>query len=415
MKSRIFRYIAFLCAVSAALSCLTFGSAETEDPAGKMAAMYAYTLNDYLFTYGSLYTENPGDSFYYEEDGAYPNGVIYSEIVNFDADKEPYLLIFLADSEYSVGSCHIWKYDEQKERSERIAILDVNYMKLADGQVGSFSMGTSNNKRYLIYRVYENDTPVIANYYTAVDGDAFKYIVPPAVYSEIGVMDFSNRYFHSNVDISGFNKSISQFFDRLKNTAADSVTYPDIAERLQDEDEAHIEAVLKTVTGLNNFDIADYKTMDAYREALSIKPNGDRFYLISEVYDLGDEIYYVRFSTDRSYYNYALLRRSDDAENGYQILKVRTDCIPLSDRELKQIKTDYDRNTLLYKKTKGRLKLLKPGETDNSGAEKEQKKPLISVDKILDRDAKLPIVCIGGGVALALLTILWVYLLSDND
>ena len=127
---------------------------------------------------------------------------------------------------------------------------------------------------------------------------------------------------------------------------------------------------------------------------------------------MGDEIYYIRFSTDRSYYNYALLRRSDDAENGYQILKVRTDCIPLSDRELKQIKTDYDRNTLLYKKAKGSLKLSKYCADDNA---EPSKKPLIQIDKSFDKQTRLPIVCIGGGIAVALLTILWVYLYSDND
>ncbi len=35
--------------------------------------------------------------------------------------------------------------------------------------------------------------------------------------------------------------------------------------------------------------------MDEYQNALNVEPNGDRFYLISEAYNLGDEIYYVRF------------------------------------------------------------------------------------------------------------------------
>lgn len=416
MKNRIIRVISLLSAIAISLSCLTFGSVSADEPVGKMAAMYAYTLNDYIFTYGTLTTESAGGSFRFDEGDAYPNGVIYSEIVNFDANENPYLVIFLADAEYSVVSCHVWKYDEQKERSERIAILDVNYEQLADGQVGAFSMGFNNDKRYIIYRAYENDVQRRADFYTAIDGDAFKYVSPPSVMDEIGVVDFSNRYFHPNVDISQYNLTLNQFFDKLKNTAADSVTYEDIAERLSAEDEAQIEEVLKTVTGFTNFDIADYSTIDAYREAVKVKPNGDRFYLISEAYDLGDEIYYVRFSTDRSYYNYALLRRSEDAENGYQILKVRTDCIPLSDRELKQIKTDYDRNTLLYKKTKGKLKLLKPGEEKKGSEEKpaETKKPFIQIDKMFDSESRLPIVCIGGGVALALLTILWVYLFSDN-
>ena len=106
------------------------------------------------------------------------------------------------------------------------------------------------------------------------------------------------------------------------------------------------------------------------------------------------------------------MRRSDDAENGYQILKVRTDCIPLSDRELKQIKTDYDRNTLLYKKSKDSLKLSKQSDCDNA---QPSKKPLIEIDKSISSRTRLPIVCVGGGIAVALLTILWVYLYSDND
>ena len=89
------------------------------------------------------------------------------------------------------------------------------------------------------------------------------------------------------------------FFDKLKNSAADSVTYEDIAERLSDEDEHQIEEVLKNVVSYTDFDIANYTTMDEYQNALNVEPNGDRFYLISEAYNLGDEIYYVRFSTDR--------------------------------------------------------------------------------------------------------------------
>ena len=152
------------------------------------------------------------------------------------------------------------------------------------------------------------------------------------------------------------------------------------------------------------------------QNALNVEPNGDRFYLISEAYNLGDEIYYVRFSTDRSYYNYALLRRSDMADNGYQILKVRTDCIPLSDRELKQIKADYDRNTLLYKKSKGTLKLSKTSKYDDSdGLSEPTKAPAIHIEKSLKSSTRLPAVCLGGGIAIALLTVLWVYLYSDNN
>ncbi|MGN0107952.1 MAG: hypothetical protein ACI4A5_09700 [Hominilimicola sp.] len=413
LKNRIFRFLSVFCSAVIALSCLTYSGASADEPVGKMSSVYAYVLNDYLYTYGAMYTDNAGDTFRDDVENEFaPNGVIHSEIINFDANENPYLVIFLADAGYNTASCHVWKYNEQDEKAERIAILDVNYTMLADGQVGAFALGFNDDKRYIIYKVYEDNVLTHADYYTAIDGDAFEYVNAPQVLSEIGVMDFSASYFHPGVDVSHYNENVGKFFDTLKNSAADSVTYEDIAERLSGEDEAQIEAVLKNVTSFTDFDIANYTSMEDYRKALEVEPNGDRFYLISEAYDLGDEIYYIRFSTDRSYYNYALLRRSDDAENGYQILKVRTDCIPLSDRELKQIKTDYDRNTLLYKKSKGSLKLSKQSECDDA---RPSKKPVIEIDKTISSQTRLPIVCVGGGIAVALLTILWVYLYSDND
>lgn len=416
MKNRIMRVIALFCALTAALSCLTFGSAAGDGNVGKRFAMFAYTLNDYIFTYGPYTTQEAGDSVIYGENGSYPRGVIYSEVVNFDKDKEPYLVIFLADSDYTIASCHIWKYDEQKGKTERIAIIDKNYMTYGDGQVGTFSMGFNGDKRYIVYKVYENDALIRTDYYTAIDGEAFKYIKAPNMQSEIGVADFSNRYFHANVDVSKGNRALHGTFDNYRNCAADSVKYENIADRLSEDDEDRLERVLSDYTGLTNFDIAEYKSDSEYKSALSARPLGDRFYLINEMYRLGDEMYYVKFSTDRSYYNYAILLRTDDTDDGYQILKVRTDCIPLSGKELEEIKTDYDRNTLLYKKAKNKLNLSKPGEVqDSESTGKAVKKPVIQFDKLFSKETRLPVICIGGGVAIALLTILWVYLFSDND
>lgn len=408
LKKRIFRVVSAMCALFIAISCLNSGVAEENDNSGRLAAVYAYTLNDYIYTYGTLSTTEENGTWHFDNGDEYPKGVMYSEVINFDADKEPYLAIFLADPEYTIASCHIWRYNEEKDKAERIAILDVNYRFLTNGKVGTFSMGFNGNKRYIVYKVFENDVLKHEDYYTAIDGDSFRYVKTPPLTEEIGVADFSERYFHPGTDVSHFNKQLNLFFDSLKNASADSVTYENIAERLSAEDEAQIESVLGTVTGFTNFDIADYSSMEAYREAVDVRPDGDRFYLISEAYNLGDEIYYVRFSTDRSYYNYALLQRSDDAPDGYQILKVRTDCIPLSDTELKQLKTDYDRNTLLYKKAKGTISLKNTPESDS-------KQPMFSFKKIFDDGTKLPIVCVIGGVAVALLTILWVYMYSDNN
>lgn len=416
LKNRIFRLFSCFCSLIIAMSCLTFSSASADEPVGKMSAIYAYTLNDYLYTYGAMSTKKAGAAITDKKDGSYaPHGVVYSEIVNFDSNENPYLVIFLAASEFNSASCHIIRYNEETEKAERIAILDINHSRLADGEVGVFSLGAAGEKRFIIYRLYKDEVLQSSNYYTAVDGTAYKYVVEPEVASEIGVMDFSSSYFHSGVDISNGNKSLSDFFDKLKNSAANSVTYDDIAGRLANDDEKQIESVLKNAVSFDDFDIADYSSREEYEAALNVEPNGDRFYLISEMYSLGDELYYIRFSTDRSYYNYALVRRSGEAENGYQLLKVRTDCIPLSDRELKQIKDDYVRNTLLYTKSKTSLKLYK--DADYSGKKRTGRfnLPRINIEKVLNSKARLPAVCIGGGISIALLTILWVYLYSDNE
>ncbi len=416
MKNGIFRLLSAFCALAVTLSCLTFSAVSADEPEGRMSSVYAYVFNDYLYTYGVMETAEAGDTLRDEGDGGYaPRGVVYGDIVNFDANDNPYLVIFLAASEYNTASCHIWRYDEETEKAERIAILDVNHSILPEGDVGVFSLGSTDNKRFITYKVYKNDEVVVENCYTAVNGVAYKYLKTPEVENESGVMDFSHTYFHSGVDISNGNKTANDFFDKLKNTAANSVSYEDISGRIAEEDEAQLEKTLKKAVNIGNFDIADYSSDEAYEKALDSEQSGGKFYLVSEAYNLGDEIYYVCFSTDRSYYNYALLRRSDEAENGYQILNVKTDCIPLSDTELKKLKADYVRNTLLYKKTKNSIKLYKESETDGKKGNNIFNLPSIQIEKILNSKTRLPAVCIGGGVAIALLTILWVYLYSDND
>ena len=43
------------------------------------------------------------------------------------------------------------------------------------------------------------------------------------------------------------------------------------------------------------------------------------------------------------------------------------------------------------------------------------KEPTIQIEKSLKSSTRLPAVCLGGGIAIALLTVLWVYLYSDNN
>ena len=196
LKNRIFRLLSVFCSIVILMSCLTFSTAVADEPVGKMAAVYAYVLNNYLYTYSSMHTENAGDSLSISEDNI-PNGVVYSDIVNFDANENPYLV----DSGYTTASCHVWKYDEETENAERIAILDVNYNQIPLGQSGVFSLGSNAEKRYITYKVFEGDELVHADYYTVIDGDAFEYVNAPQVLSETGVMDFSSEYFHPNVDV----------------------------------------------------------------------------------------------------------------------------------------------------------------------------------------------------------------------
>lgn len=421
LKKRIYKSISLICAVGALLSSVTLdGIALVDEPVGRMSSAYGYVLNDYLLKYGVIATDGDASTLYGEEGGKIaPTGVVYGDIVNFDANENPYLVLYVSDGARSLASCHIWRYNEDLAAAEQIAVLEKSYGEIEGNRIGEFDLGWNDEKRYIVYKEFTDNNLVNAEYYTVISGDALMYVNNPENVNQTDIMDFNAYYFHPGVDVSNYNQSLNDFFDRLKNSAADSVTYEDIAERLLPEDEARIEAVLSKAVTFESFDIADYETLEDYQKNLNAPAGSNRFYLISNMYNLGDEIYYVRFSTDRSYYNYALLRRSDTVENGYQILKISTDCIPLADAELKHLKEDYSRNTLLYKKTKGRLKLQKkvkaPEATNAPSAPQITKAPMILIDKMIDSRMRLPIACIGGGITIALLTILWVFLYGTED
>ncbi len=379
---------------------------------GRMSASYGYVLNDIIFEYGAMKTGAAGDAFTDPAGGDIsPGGTVYAELIPFDADKLPYLAVFTANSDTKCAEIHIWGYDEERRCAVKTAELSKPYGNIEPDSTGSFSVGSDGGKYYIAYRTSKNGVPGASEYYTVIDGEAYMYVNTPQNLSDTGVMEFNRAYFKSFKDISDYNKTLDDFFTQLKNTAADSVTYEDIAERLSPEDESEIEGALSAAVSYNYFDIADYNSMSEYRAALDTKTCSDRFYLITNMYDLGDEIYYVRFSTDRSFYNYTLLRRSNSAENGYQILTVATDCIPLSDSELKQLKEEYSRNMLLFKKAPGSLRLKSGVELDllDSGL------PELKINKLFDPNIKAPAALIGGGISLALLTALWFILLADDD
>lgn len=419
LKKRIYKTVCAACSLSVLLSCVTLDCAAlVDEPVGKMSSIYGYILNDYLLKYGAIATDEINGTLYGEDGGlSAPTGVVYGDIVNFDANENPYLVIYVTYGEKSSAECHIWKYNEELQQAEQAAVLERTYDDIGQNRIGEFDLGWNDEKRYIIYKEFTDSELVNAEYYTVIDGDALMYVNAPENVNQTDIMDFNAYYFHPGVDVSDYNHSLNDFFDRLKNSAADSVTYTDIAERLTPEDETRVETVLSKAVMFDKFDIAEYDTLDEYRQALTEQPvSANRFYLISNMYNLGDEIYYVRFSTDKTYYNYALLRRSDTAENGYQILKVSTDCIPLADIELKQLKEEYSRSTMLYKKSKGALKLQRKVK-DKSEPEKSQsqKQPKIILEKLIDNRMRLPVACIGGGVAIALLTVLWVFLYGSDD
>lgn len=422
MKKQIYKCACAACALSILLSCITFDCAAISDePVGKMSSVYGYILNDYLLQYGAVMTDSSGGTLYGENgEQCAPTGVVYGDIVNFDANENPYLVIYVTDGEKHTAECHIWKYNEELKEAQKTAALARPYDGIGQDCIGEFDLGWNDEKRYIIYKEFTDGELSNEEYYTVIDGDALMYVNDPENVSQTDIMDFNAYYFHPGVDVCECNKSLSDFFDKLKNAAADSVTYTDIAERLRSEDETRVEAVLSKAVMFDSFDIADYSTLDEYKEALDAQPiSANRFYLISNMYNLGDEIYYVRFSTDKTYYNYALLRRSDTAENGYQILKIKTDCIPLADIELRELKEEYSRSTMLYKKSKGSLKLSRKVKEESGSesekAEKAEKKPLFTVEKFIDNRMRLPIACIGAGVAIALLTVLWVFLYGSDD
>lgn len=417
MKKRIYKLLCVFCAATVIISCVTLdGSALSDKPTGKMASVYAYILNDYMGTYGVISTPGAGGAITGENGGAIsPTGVICGDIVDFDANENPYLAIFIADGRNNTASCHIWKYNEATEEAEKIAALDKNYGDIPADKTGGFNIGWNDKKRYITYREYNtNGEPVNEEFYTVLNGDTLMYVYNPTDVSESEIMNFNAYSLRPMVDVSYFNEALGNFFNNLKNTAADSVTYEDISEKLYPEDEGRLEKVLSKAVALENFDIADFDTLDKYKAALNEPSGTNRFYLITNMYNLGDEIYYVRFSTDMSFYNYALLRRSDTADSGYQILNVSTDCIPLSDRELKQIKDAYSRNTLLYKRSKGTLKVDR-SVTDFLSGRKESNKPVEIFGRTFDPRLKIPIACISGGIVIALLTILWAYIYGNDD
>ena len=394
-----------------------YAKKEKEDtsPIGIMSSAYGYALNDLISIYGVTATAEV-DEVFPVEDIAYMSengGIVYADLIDFNQNGIPLMVVFLINTNASSCEVHIMNYDVATNKVEEIGVISKPYNTLTETMCGEFNIGYDNGKSYISYILYENQVPVHDEYYTVIDNNAFMFVKSPQGISNTGIIDFNSSYFHSSMDISYYNKTLGNFFKKLKDTAADSVTLEDISPRLDKNEEVLVEDTLSKAVCYQDFDISRFKSMTEYKQAMYNITNSDRFYLITNMYSLGEEIYYVRFSTDRSFYNYTLLRKSDNAENGYQILKVRTDCIPLSDYELNQIYETYKRSTLLMKKSSNKIKLEKNSDTHT---EKDPKidLPKINVDKTIPKDVKFPLTLIGGGLALAVLLVVFVIIIRMN-
>ena len=399
-----------ICVFTIAATAFIF-PARAEDTAGKMASVYGYVLNDYMYSYGVVSTKEPGGYLESADDGRLPAGVIYADIIDFDNNESPYLVIFRADASGRTVYADIFGYDELKQSARHIAEI-AKECSPGEYVTGQFCIGWNGAAKFIIYREYESGIQMRSDFYTIIDGTAFEYVSPPSHADTSAIVSMSGGRLRPEVDVSDYNLALNEFFTKLKDTAAGSVSYTDIAEQLSDAEEIRLERTLTAAARFYSLDIGDYSTFSDYKTALGSPDSDSRFYLITHMYDIGDEIYYVRFATDKSFYNYAVVRRTDETDTGYQLLLVRTDSIPLSDTELKSLKEVYSRNKLVLKKAKGSIEL----ETDPviSLNKIDVEKPL-SFPKLIPSSLTMPAALIGGGICLALLVILWIYLASDDE
>lgn len=387
--------------------------AAADDVSGKTASVYGYALNDTMFKYKVMSVKNNGDFIEnHTESGIAPSGVIYSDIVQFEKEQCPYLVIWRADGVNRKMCIDVFGYNDENSSAELIVTLKKGY-KSEFGALGEFTLGTNGDERYLIYNEYYNGSLASSEYYTIINKTAFKYVCSPDYAEQYKITAFDSVAVYPETDLTDFNRPLDNFFAELKNASADSVTYDEIADLVKIGEIEKIENALESASKFVNFNMCNYETLDEYNAALK-NPDADNiFYSITHLYDLDDELYYVRFATNNSFYNYALLRRSDEAENGYQLLAVRTDSIPLSDTELKSNRDDYLHSNLLMKKSRGSIEE-SHGLFSADKEEPEKDKP-IKIPSVINKRLRQPIALIGGGVCLALLAALWIVMSYDDD
>ena len=251
-----------------------------------------------------------------------------------------------------------------------------------------------------------------SEFYTIDDDYAVEYLSAPENTNENAVVSFTRSRLHPEVDVSNNNSYLEDFFNSLKSVAADSVAYEDISENVKDDEAARIEDVLRGAAKFSRFDIGEYSNITEYNNALQSPDCDNTFYSVTNLYDLGSQLYYVRFATDNSFYNFAVLRRTNTIDEGYQLLAVRTNSIPLSDVELENIKEAYLHNKLVYKKAAGNIKASAGAAFDFSLL--NFKKPF-RMPKLINPNYRKPIGLMGGGVCIVMFAFLWIYMASEDE
>lgn len=417
LKKRLYRLLCFVCAFTILLSLMMLPT-WAEDQSGKKASVFAYALNDEMIKSGVITTIQGGECIAIDRAaGIYPSGVIYADMIDFDHNESPYLVIWRSDAERGCISVDIYKYDAKTREAVLAGIISKGY-NIGDGISGEIAIGFNETQRYLVYNEYLGADKIKSEYFTVVNGTAFQFIDPPEYGTEAGVASFTKDMLRPEVDTTFYNHYLGEFFSGLKNASANSVTYEDIADVAVSDEIEKIEKTLSDTVGLGVLDIGGYTTLEKYNKALERTTTDDKFYSITNLYELGEQLYYVRFATNRSFYNYAILRRTPALENSYQLLCIRCDSIPLSDRELEGLKEAYTHNKLVMKKARGTIVEKSGsifGSRDKSGnTEKEQANKPFTAPKLISSDLRKPVGFIGGGVCLVLFVIFWIYIASDE-
>lgn len=406
MKKALYRLMSLFCTFIILLSMpVTYAKSDNEP----WASAYAYTLNSAMLNCGVVSTAECGG--YIDISQGSPTGVVYADIVKFTNTAEPCLVIMYSDANNNCISTDIYRYNKKEQSAEIITTIRKPY-SIGASRIAEIALAEGGDYRYVAYTEYEGDTAVAEEYYTIIKNDAFERVDAPETKNLSGVLTFTNAYIHPEVDVSYYNEPLTVFFSMLKDYSASNVSYDNILDNITSEERERLSRVLKRTAEFDYpFDIGEYPNMSAYSLAVNRHNGNGVFNAITNVYDIGDGMYYIRYSTDRCFYNGTILRRTDKVTDNYQILAVRNDFIPFSDAELGNLKEAYLKNRLVLDKSVGPMELKNEPVIEVNKLNIEKK---IDVPQVVAPSLRKPLALIGGGVCLALFVVLFIFMKKDD-